>query len=221
MEEGEIEKVDVIIGCPYGIMLFNERMMEPYIIARDKFLKQDGKMFPNKGSLFAVPFSDETLFKARINVAESFWSQRSFYDIYLSTLKDLAVKEILSQPITTVYESSLNMSEPESMGLDFTSMPLKSLDSISHKFHYRIYKKGVIHGVAFWFSVVFNGSNHIITLDTGPNKKYTTYYQSKLLIAQPLGVEEGQNITISISMKFDRLMSYVVKMTVKIDETSV
>jgi predicted RNA methylase len=52
------EKVDTIISEPLGIFLLNERMLETFIIARDKFLKLGGKMFPTRAELFIVPFTD-------------------------------------------------------------------------------------------------------------------------------------------------------------------
>eukprot|EP00882_Tetradesmus_deserticola_P030499 GHRQ01034276.1.p1 GENE.GHRQ01034276.1~~GHRQ01034276.1.p1 ORF type:complete len:140 (-),score=34.14 GHRQ01034276.1:284-661(-) len=39
-------QVDVLVSEPMGTLLVNERMLETYIYARDKFLKPGGKMFP-------------------------------------------------------------------------------------------------------------------------------------------------------------------------------
>jgi histone-arginine methyltransferase CARM1 len=51
-------QVDVLISEPMGFMLVHERMLESYIIARQMFLKPGGLMFPNKGTIFALPFTD-------------------------------------------------------------------------------------------------------------------------------------------------------------------
>ncbi len=57
VENAELpEKVDTIISEPLGIFLLNERMLETFVIARQKFLKPDGKMFPTRAELFIVPF---------------------------------------------------------------------------------------------------------------------------------------------------------------------
>jgi hypothetical protein len=42
-------QVDVLVSEPMGTLLVNERMLETYIYARDKFLKPGGKMFPVSG----------------------------------------------------------------------------------------------------------------------------------------------------------------------------
>jgi histone-arginine methyltransferase CARM1 len=43
------EKADVLISEPMGTLLVNERMLETYVIARDRFLSPNGKMFPTVG----------------------------------------------------------------------------------------------------------------------------------------------------------------------------
>merc|ERR1719198_2212174 len=60
-DEDVPEKVDVLVSEPIGTFLFNERMIESYLCARDRFLKPGGKMFPNVGNLCIAPFSDTTL----------------------------------------------------------------------------------------------------------------------------------------------------------------
>ena len=52
------EKVDTIISEPLGTFLLNERMLETYIMARDKFLKPGGRMMPTKADLHLMPFTD-------------------------------------------------------------------------------------------------------------------------------------------------------------------
>jgi predicted RNA methylase len=51
--------VDVIVSEPLGTFLLNERMLETYVIAREMFLKEDGKMFPASAHFCIYPFYDE------------------------------------------------------------------------------------------------------------------------------------------------------------------
>uniref|UniRef100_A0A2P2LZY5 type I protein arginine methyltransferase n=1 Tax=Rhizophora mucronata TaxID=61149 RepID=A0A2P2LZY5_RHIMU len=63
VEEVELpEKADILISEPMGTLLVNERMLESYVIARDRFLVPNGKMFPTIGRIHMAPFSDEYLF---------------------------------------------------------------------------------------------------------------------------------------------------------------
>ncbi|KAD6453805.1 hypothetical protein E3N88_08511 [Mikania micrantha] len=50
------EKADILISEPMGTLLVNERMLESYVIARDRFLVPNGKMFPTVGSLHMLVF---------------------------------------------------------------------------------------------------------------------------------------------------------------------
>jgi type I protein arginine methyltransferase len=64
--------VDCIVSEPLGTYLFNERMLETYVIARDKFLKKDGRMWPTECDFFIMPFQDEELFYETLQKTE-FW----------------------------------------------------------------------------------------------------------------------------------------------------
>ena len=44
--EGVLEQVDVPVSEPMGTLLVNERMLETYLYARDRFLRPGGRMFP-------------------------------------------------------------------------------------------------------------------------------------------------------------------------------
>ena len=47
VEELKLEaQVDVLVSEPMGTLLVNERMLETYLYARDRYLKKGGRMFP-------------------------------------------------------------------------------------------------------------------------------------------------------------------------------
>lgn len=71
-EQIPAHSIDTIVSEPLGTFLLNERMLETYIIARDKFLKPDGRMFPSKADFFIMPFTDETVYEEQMQKAE-FW----------------------------------------------------------------------------------------------------------------------------------------------------
>ena len=66
--------IDVLVSEPLGTYLFNERMLETYIIARDKFLKPECRkmMFPCSSDFMIMPMADEVLFNEIATKAE-FW----------------------------------------------------------------------------------------------------------------------------------------------------
>ena len=89
------KEVDVIVSEPLGTFLLNERMLETYVIAREKFLKEDGKMFPASAHFCVIPFYDEALYNEQLNKT-SFWDNKNFYGLDISALKEKAMQEKLS-----------------------------------------------------------------------------------------------------------------------------
>ncbi|KAJ4870929.1 putative histone-arginine methyltransferase 1.4 [Raphanus sativus] len=92
------EKADVLISEPMGTLLVNERMLETYVIARDRFLSPNGKMFPTVGRIHMAPFSDEFLFVEMANKA-LFWQQQNYYGVDLTPLYASAHQGYFSQPV--------------------------------------------------------------------------------------------------------------------------
>ncbi|KAK8807060.1 hypothetical protein WA158_003819 [Blastocystis sp. Blastoise] len=99
VEEIELpEKVDIIISEPMGFMLVHERMLESYIIARQRFMKPEGLMMPSIGRLYVSCFSDEQLYYDQIT-KPLFWNQDNFYGLKLNNMIADAQRELFCQPI--------------------------------------------------------------------------------------------------------------------------
>lgn len=99
IEEIELpEKVDIIVSEPIGFLLVHERMLESYVIARDRFLKPGGLMMPTTGSIVLCPFTDDQLFKDQCARA-AFWDTSNFYGVDLSSVAAQAHQEYFSQAI--------------------------------------------------------------------------------------------------------------------------
>ena len=79
------EKVDVIISEPIGFLLVHERMLESYVVARDRFLKPDGLMMPTTGSIVLAPYSDDGLYREQL-AKIAFWQNNNFYGVDLSSV---------------------------------------------------------------------------------------------------------------------------------------
>merc|ERR1719198_2318536 len=92
------DKVDCLISEPIGTFLFNERMIETYLCARDRFLKPGGKMFPNVGNLCIAPFSDTMLHWEQQN-KNGFWKNTSFYGLDLTAVLQRCTREHFNQPV--------------------------------------------------------------------------------------------------------------------------
>jgi histone-arginine methyltransferase CARM1 len=99
LEEIELpEKVDVIVSEPIGFLLVHERMLETYLVARDRFLKPGGLMMPTTGDIILAPFTDDNLYREHCGRA-SFFENQNFYGIDFSAISGQAYREYFSQAI--------------------------------------------------------------------------------------------------------------------------
>lgn len=223
------EKVDVIISEPMGYMLFNERMLESYLHAK-KWLKieneiQDdqtdsslGKMFPSKGILFITPFSDEALYMEVMGKC-NFWSQTSFYAIDLSSLRQPAIDESFQQPIVDTFDPRVCLCKPAQYCVNFLTANESDLHNMKIDLEFQPMSTAIVHGLAFWFDVLFDGSITPVWLSTSPTQPLTHWYQVRCLLPKPLLVAPMQTIKGFVHFKSNPRQSYDIDIELGIEGT--
>jgi histone-arginine methyltransferase CARM1 len=154
------EQVDVIISEPMGYMLYNERMLESYIHAK-KFLKTGGKMFPTTGDLYVTPFTDESLYLEQVGKV-NFWYQQSFYGVDLTVLYDAALLECLKQPVIDNFDVRVCLAKSIKYSVNYLQAAEEDLYEINIPLSFVMTTTAVIHGLAFWFDVSFDGTKFIL-----------------------------------------------------------
>ena len=142
-------RVDVLISEPLGIALVNERMLESYITARDKLLKPGGKMFPDRATLFAAPFSDDALYQEQFAKA-AFWCQPNFFGVDLNALRDDALTFYYSQPVVGPVAPHTICCPAVSKAFDFTSMSMEAIQRFEIPLSFTLGGITQIHGIALW-----------------------------------------------------------------------
>lgn len=217
----EKSKVDVIISEPLGNFLFNERMLESFLIARDRYLKKDGKMYPSYAEFCAVPFSDPNLYTQISSRVATFWKVSEYNGIDLSCYYDKALKEKIRQPIINFYHHSLNIGSIEQKVVDFRTANIKTFKEISYDFNFKIYKASVIHGIGFWFNAIFAGSQKDVVLSTSPFCACTHWYQIRLLIEKPIGLNPDQVVLARLRLKANDQQTYDIKLEVELPDLKV
>lgn len=68
----------------------------------------------------------------------------------------------------------------------------------------------LLHGLACWFDVQFRGSTQQVVLSTGPFAPGTHWYQCRLLLQMPLGVNAGQVVTGMLRLRAHDKQSHFV-----------
>ncbi|XP_056640467.1 histone-arginine methyltransferase CARMER isoform X1 [Diorhabda carinulata] len=218
IEEIELnEKVDVIISEPMGYMLYNERMLESYLNAK-KWLVPGGKMYPFRGDLHIVPFTDDALYMEQYSKA-NFWFQTCFHGVNLSALQNCAVKEYFRQPIVDTFDIRICMSKSIRHVVDFLETDETDLHTIDIPLEFHILESGTCHGLAFWFDVAFGGTQQTIWLSTAPTEPLTHWYQVRCLLEQPLLLKQGQVLTGRVVLVANKRQSYDVTIELTVEGT--
>ena len=104
-----VDKVDIIISEWMGYFLLYESMMDTVIYARDKWLAEGGKLFPDKAVMYVAAIEDGEYKEQKI----TFWED--VYGFSMRAIRNLAMLE----PLVDTVEPDAVMS---------TKWPLLELD---------------------------------------------------------------------------------------------
>lgn len=204
-EELELpEKVDLIVSEWMGTLLLFELMLESVLIARNKWLKEDGVMWPSTAKLFLAPCSASKLHKEKVD----FWDD--VYGFDFSPLKPLAQEELFGGPVYNhVMEKGDSLADAATiLHLTLKTTSLDDLESNEGEFSFDIMEAGTLHGFASWFEVTFDdipcSETTPITLSTSPDKPLTHWKQDLLMMDEPISVEPGDVLNGRISIVRNR-----------------
>jgi histone-arginine methyltransferase CARM1 len=188
------EQADVIVSEPMGFMLIHERMLESYIIARQRFLKPGGLMFPTRGTIHCAPFSDAVLHAEQCEKV-AFWRTTDFFGLDLSPLLEDAARDHFGQPVVGFVDpGSLLSPLTATGGIDFAGDAPAALARIAIPLSFTSSRTALCHGLAAWFDVAFCGSSEEVVLRTGPAAPGTHWYQVRILLREPIAVNAGQRL---------------------------
>lgn len=192
---GEVERVDTIISEVLGHCLFAERGIETMIVARDRFLKPGGKMFPARATFMVAPYCDAAAHERRHREAKCFWVQEDWYGVNLSSQAQRALKETFNKPLHTQFHPDQLRSVPHVEVFDFMAITAEDLVDFSVRFNVEARKSSVIHGLATWWYAHLEGSECEVILSTSPWDDLTHWWQTKFSLGpDPLAVNAGDKI---------------------------
>ncbi|KAH7819477.1 putative S-adenosyl-L-methionine-dependent methyltransferase [Monocercomonoides exilis] len=185
-----VEKVDIIISEWMGYCLLYENMLETVLIARDKWLKPDGILLPDKARMFICAIEDGDYRRSKIN----FWDH--VYGFRMSCLK----KEALREPLVDVCEPqqvSTNVCQMISFDLEKVSVPELS---VSVPYSVKASRFDKIHGMLVFFDVLFSHGSSVFTMSTSPMKRPTHWKQTVFYMPVPMSIEPNETISGQFSM---------------------
>ena len=196
VEEAElpVEKVDIILSEWMGYFLLYESMLDCVLYARDKWLKEDGYMFPDRAQMFLAGIEDKNYKHRKIN------SWNNIYGFNMKCIKEAAIAEPLIDNCTDEYIIS---STCKIYDIDLYKIKKEELDFMSG---YEIVFDcdDCFNGLVSWFNVSFNKVQNKVILPTGPYDKPTHWKQVVFYIEDDVYVKKGEKLKGNIAVIKDK-----------------
>ncbi|KAL0206424.1 hypothetical protein P9112_001731 [Eukaryota sp. TZLM1-RC] len=182
IEEIELpEKVDIIISEWMGYFLYYESMLNSVLVARDRFLKEDGIMAPNKTVIKIAGIEDAEFKEDKLN----FWKNVYGFDMgFLS-------ESFLNEPL-------VDYAPAEALVTDFAVVDECDIDTVVNgecgayksKFKLNVTRDDVLHALVAHFDVGFT-HGHSLWFSTSPESPNTHWKQTVLYLKDDIVVYEG------------------------------
>lgn len=182
-------KVDVIVSEWMGFYMLHESMLDSVLMARDKFLKLEGLMFPSFCTLYASPCALPDLYSEWDNVynvkMKSFAEALRKLYLYRPKIMSIEHENLLAHNVSPIIELDLKHCQPQ------------QLDKIVAQRHLAVIEKsGIYQGICFWFDVQFQNINNV--LSTSPKSPQTHWKQTIIVLPTQIEVEEGDAVMFNV-----------------------
>ncbi|KAK9709484.1 Nuclear SAM-dependent mono-and asymmetric methyltransferase [Basidiobolus ranarum] len=167
-----------------GYFLLYESMLDTVLYARDRYLKEDGMIFPDKATMYVAGIEDGEYKEEKI----TFWD--NVYGFSMSCIKDIALKEPL-----------VDIVDPKAVATtacDFKTIDIKTVQKsdLTFKVPFSVTAKrdDYIHGFISWFDIEFGACHKPVEFSTGPHAKYTHWKQTVFYIKETIAIKTGETI---------------------------
>lgn len=190
-------KVDIIISEWMGFYLLHEGMLDSVIYARDKFLKQGGRMFPQTASISVAPCS----------VPDYFDDWQDFHGIQLTRFAAALRAEKQKKPdIRLIQGKDLLHHGTIVAWLDLNEVTTDDLNQFEFKEVIVAQVDGRYQAFCLWFDVQFpvNDDGLMVTLSTAPTEPDTHWKQTVILLPDHAHQEVTAKDPLALSLLIKR-----------------
>lgn len=179
-----IEKVDIIISEWMGYCLFYESMLNTVLYARDRWLKPEGHLFPDRASLHILAIEDREYKEEKIN----WWN--NVYGFDMSCIRDIAINEPL---VDTVDAKQIVSSSCLIKEIDIKTMTLDDLN-FTTPFTLTFRRNDYAHAFVTYFDIDFSACHKKIGFTTAPGAPYTHWKQTVFYFNDAVTAKRGEEI---------------------------
>jgi type I protein arginine methyltransferase len=185
-----LEKVDIIISEWMGYCLFYESMLDTVLFARDRWLKPDGMMFPDRCTLHVTSIEDRQYKDEKIN----WWDD--VYGFNMSQIRKVAI----SEPLVDVIDPKQVVTN-SFMVKDIDLYTVKKEDlSFSSDFHLTVKRNDFIQALATYFNVEFTKCHKRLGFSTSPESQYTHWKQTVFYLDDYITAKKGEELYGTFTM---------------------
>lgn len=151
-----IDKVDIIISEWMGYCLFYESMLKTVLFCRDKWLKPEGLMFPDKASLHVCAIEDREYKHEKYD----FWN--NVYGFDMNCIREIAITEPLVDTVDPKMVVSTSALVKE---IDLREM---SVDDLTFRapFHLPVLRDDYVNAFVTFFNVEFSACHKFVGFST-------------------------------------------------------
>jgi len=163
-----VPKVDIIISEWMGYCLFYESMLDSVLFARDKWLADDGLMFPDRATLYVTAIEDRQYKDDKIN----WWDD--VYGFDMSCIKKVALQEPLVDVVdrNQVCANSCLLKEIDIRTCTKEDIPFDSPFTLKFK------RNDYCQALVTFFQVEFSKCHQRVGFSTAPEAPYTHWKQT-------------------------------------------
>nr|BAJ12167.1 putative arginine methyltransferase [Coprinopsis cinerea] len=187
LEETELplKEYDIIISEWMGYFLLYESMLDTVLLARDKYLKKGGLIFPDTAIMYISAIEDQEYKEEKIN----FWE--NVYGFDYSCIKDIALRE----PLVDTVELKAVVTDPYMLKhIDLLTAKKEDL-TFEAPFTLKATRDDYIHAFLAWFDISFECTHKKVKFSTGPHAQYTHWKQTVFYTPETITVNRGDTIT--------------------------
>jgi len=215
-------KVDVIVSEWMGYFLLRESMLDSVLVARDRFLKPGGSLFPSHATLYLAPVGSV---KACRDKLETFEGEKAHFDTFAETMaqwyetdfscmRDQFLKEQRKYYLQTAAFVNLVPKNLSGRGsplweIDLLKVKLEELQDPKEPAicRMRIAKDGLLEGFTGYFDTPFKGSPECpakqeVVLTTEPTTGTATHWGQQLFgLYPPMAAKKGDTLECSVFIR--------------------
>ncbi|KAG8929372.1 type I protein arginine N-methyltransferase Rmt1 [Tulasnella sp. 417] len=186
-----VKEFDIIISEWMGYFLLYESMLDTVLLARDKYLKEDGLLFPDVCTMYLAAIEDGDYKEEKI----SYWD--NVYGFDYSCIKEVALRE----PLVDTVDLKAVVTRPFAFKrIDLRTAQKEDLD-FEVPFKLTATRNDYIHAFIGWFDTEFSCLHVPLSFSTGPHARYTHWKQTVFYTRDTITVSANEEIngTIKVS----------------------